>query len=144
MLKKVILCGAVLLSLSDADCMRTASRTAGLSPRPGAFRVVEVKKRPLASLVSSAEIMSHYCGNFHSEEDKRIVLKKGDKYRKEHPGCDHIVWGEILSGTDINPDWASRYYEETKELETLWSPDAAVAAVAAVDPVDPDTPGILS
>jgi hypothetical protein len=110
MLKKMILCGAILLLLSDADCMRTARP----SPRPGVFRLVVMGKRHLASLASNAALMSHCYENFHSEEEKQTVLEMGDKYREEHPGCDHIVWGEVLSGTGIDPLWAINYYSTRK------------------------------
>jgi hypothetical protein len=119
MLKKVILCGAVLLAFSDADCIRSR-----MSSRPnrgistvrienadthGMQSIFDDERRELQKFrYSILEKLS----NSLSEAERQTIVAIGNRWRDQHPNDPLIPWTELLRDidSDINPSRAGVYY----------------------------------
>jgi hypothetical protein len=116
MLKKIILCGSILLAFGDADSMRSSQHCRN----PFAVRILgngagaTIVFRFMNGACQDLQCFSKRRDSNHSAGEKQTVLCIGNRWREQHLGvC--IPWARLLGGTGINPVWASRYYHD-KEI----------------------------
>jgi hypothetical protein len=147
MLKKVILCGAILLSFSDADCMNFRRSDLSEEERQQVIQIGDAYRAqnpggriPWKALLHAngidldPRVVTGYYSDLkrnrknhgdHSEEEKRQIIQIGDAYKEQNPGGD-IPWTVLLrvNGIDSDPYWACRYYFYARRRQIIQIGDA--------------------